>query len=77
MKEFDANGDGEIDRTEFKAMMMKLLKSPRLWILLNECAVRKFTKYRKSLTKRITSIPPYNTHNNISFSTSYFTYKNI
>ncbi len=28
MKEFDANGDGEIDRTEFKNMMMKLLNFP-------------------------------------------------
>ena len=27
MKEFDANGDGEIDRKEFKEMMKKLLNS--------------------------------------------------
>jgi len=25
LKEFDANGDGEIDRREFKDMMMRLL----------------------------------------------------
>ena len=28
LKDFDVNGDGEIDRAEFKAMMLKLLNYP-------------------------------------------------